>query len=117
MEKGLAVSPGIGIGRAYIIREPDITIDKSIIRPEQVQAELDRLSAALVCSRDQLQAIYHSAVSRGEKEKSEILEAHIMMLEDPMLVEQASVKNRYCGFWKSHTGSLALYYGIILLPV
>lgn len=92
MEKGLAVSPGIGIGKAYIISEPDIAIDKSGISTEQVPAELDRLREALASSRGQLRAIYDSAVSRGEKEKAEIIEAHIMMLEDPMLVEQAEAK-------------------------
>jgi len=92
MEKGLAVSPGIGIGKAYIISEPDIAIDKSVISEEQVPAELDRLREALESSRGQLREIYNNAVSRGEKEKAEIIEAHIMMLEDPMLVEQAEAK-------------------------
>ncbi|HYF83699.1 MAG TPA: phosphoenolpyruvate--protein phosphotransferase [Clostridia bacterium] len=94
MKKGLAVSPGIGIGRAYIIREPEITIDKGIISQEQVQGELDRLSRALDCSRNQVDAIYQSAVNRGEKAKAEVLEAHVLMLDDPMLVEQAIEKIR-----------------------
>ena len=42
MKKGLAVSPGIGIGKAYIISEPDINIDKGRIDAEQVKEELDR---------------------------------------------------------------------------
>ncbi|MHB1392197.1 MAG: phosphoenolpyruvate--protein phosphotransferase [Clostridia bacterium] len=94
MKKGLAVSPGIGIGKAYIIREPSIAIDKSSINPEKVQGELERLSSALEFSKNQLDAIYQSAVKRDEKAKAEILEAHIMMLEDPMLVEQAIEKIR-----------------------
>ncbi|MBP7072284.1 MAG: hypothetical protein KBB40_02165 [Clostridia bacterium] len=40
MKKGLAVSPGIGIGKAYIISEPDINIDKGRIDAEQVKEEL-----------------------------------------------------------------------------
>ncbi len=42
MKKGLAVSPGIGTGKAYIISEPDINIDKGRIDAEQVKEELDR---------------------------------------------------------------------------
>ncbi len=92
MKKGLAVSPGIGIGKAYVIIEPSIAIDKSSISPEQVQGELERMSKALELSKNQLDAIYQSAVKRGEKAKAEILEAHILMLDDPMLVEQAIEK-------------------------
>ncbi len=92
MKKGLAVSPGIGVGRAYIIIEPEITIDKTSISSEQVQGELDRLAKALDFSKNQLDSIYQSAINRGEKAKTEIIEAHILMLDDPMLVEQAMEK-------------------------
>ena len=43
-------------------------------------------------SKNQLELIYKGAVSRGEKAKMEILEAHIMILEDPMLYGQAAEK-------------------------
>lgn len=92
MKKGLAVSPGIGIGKAYIISEPDINIDKGRIDAEQVKEELDRLSRALELSKNQLELIYKGAVSRGEKAKMEILEAHMMILEDPMLYGRAAEK-------------------------
>lgn len=92
MKKGLAVSPGIGIGKAYVLIEPSIVIDKSGISPEQVQGELERLSMALKLSKNQVDAIYQSAVNRGEKTKAEILEAHMLMLDDPMLAEQAAEK-------------------------
>lgn len=92
MKKGLAVSPGVGIGKAYVITEPIIEIDKGSIAFEQVKAEQERLSAALDCSRKQLEEIFRRAAERNEKAKIEILEAHLMMLEDPMLVEQAMEK-------------------------
>lgn len=87
MKKGLAVSPGIGIGKAYIIIEPVITINKDIIADDQVEAETERLNSALELSKVQLKDIYARAA--GDKAKTEILEAHLMMLEDPMLTEQA----------------------------
>ncbi len=108
MEKGLAVSPGIGIGRAYIISEPDIKIDKGNIGSDQVQAELDRLNNALEHSRNQLQSIHHIAVKRGEKEKAEILEAHVMMLEDPMLAEQAAEKISSLSIKAEHAFSMSV---------
>ena len=108
MEKGLAVSPGIGIGRAYIISEPDIKIDKGNISPDQIKTELDRLNRALEHSQNQLKSIYQLAVKRGEKEKSEILEAHVMMLEDPMLSEQAAERISSLGIKAEHAFSMVV---------
>lgn len=108
MERGLAVSPGIGIGKAYIISEPDIIIDKGAIDMENMPKELERLRMALESSYKQLRAIHDSAVMRGEKEKAEIIEAHIMMLEDPMLAEQAEKKATSLGIKAEYAFSLAI---------
>jgi len=118
MERGLAVSPGIGIGKAYIISEPDIIIDKGPISVDNVPAELERLRRALESSGRQLRDIYDSAVKRGEKEKAEIIEAHLMMLEDPMLAEQAEEKAHSLGvkaeyaFWLAVEEQVSVFEGI-----
>jgi len=108
MEKGLAAAPGIGIGKAYIIREPDIKIDKSPVGMERVPEELKRLKTALECSGRQLQTIHDGAVNRGEKEKAGIIETHLMMLEDPMLVGQAEEKMHSMGIKAEYAFSLAI---------
>lgn len=108
MERGLAVSPGIGIGKAYIISEPDIVIDKGAIGMENIPLELERLRKALECSGRQLRAIHDSAVTHGEMEKAEIIEAHLMMLEDPMLAEQAEEKANSLGITAEYAFSLAI---------
>lgn len=92
MNKGLAVSPGIGIGKAYILGETDIAIDKSHVEVEKIQGEIERLSKALDYSKNQLDVIYKKALEQGEKAKIEIIEAHMLMLDDPMLVEQTIKK-------------------------
>jgi phosphoenolpyruvate-protein phosphotransferase (PTS system enzyme I) len=108
MKKGLAVSQGIGIGKAYVLREPEIILDKSIISQEQVQGEFDRLSRALDCSKNQVDAIYQSAVKQGETAKAEIIEAHIFMLDDPTLVEQAMEKISNLKFKSEYAFSLVI---------
>lgn len=108
MKKGLAVSPGIGIGKAYIVVEPDINIDKGRIDEEQVKEELDRLSRALELSKNQLERIYKGAVGRREKAKIEILEAHMMILEDPMLSGQAADKVSTMLVKAEHAFSMAM---------
>ncbi|HYE83353.1 MAG TPA: phosphoenolpyruvate--protein phosphotransferase [Clostridia bacterium] len=108
MKKGLAVSPGIGIGKAYVIIEPEIIIDRKGIIEEQVRGEIERLSEALDLSKKQLDEIYQRAVARGEKAKTEILEAHMMMLDDPMLVEQAGDKISNLRLKAEHAFSLVI---------
>lgn len=108
MKKGLGVSPGIGIGKAYMISEPDIEINRNCIAPEQLKEELERLAKALELSRIQLESIHRKALSRDEKERAEILEAHIMMLDDPMLAEQAMEKTRTLLVTAGYAFSLAI---------
>ncbi len=108
MKKGLAVAPGIGIGKAYVIREPEITIDKNHIAEEQVQTETEKLLKALDSSKNQLKAIYQKAVNQGEKEKAEILEAHMLMLDDPMLIEKAIEKIRTLSIKSEYAFSIVM---------
>ncbi len=108
MEKGLAVSPGIGIGKVYIISEPDIIIDKNTIGAGSIAEESGRLREALELSAGQLRGIHDAAVKRGEPEKAGIMEAQLMMLEDPVLVEQAEEKIRSLGIKAEYAFSLAI---------
>ncbi len=89
MKKGLAVSPGIGIAKAFILSNPEIVIDESTIDQKSVAAELERLKDAIANSGRQIKEIQDLALARDEKEKSSIMEVHLMMLEDPMLAGRA----------------------------
>ncbi len=90
MKKGLAVSPGIGIAKAFIINNPEIVIDESIIDKNGLATELERLKDAIANSGRQIKEILNLALDRGEKEKASIMEVHLMMLEDPMLAGRAA---------------------------
>lgn len=85
MKKGLPVSPGIGIAKAFIISNPEIVIDESTIDQNSVATELERLEEAIASSGRQIEEIQNLALARGEKEKASIMGVHLMMLKDPML--------------------------------
>ncbi len=97
MFKGIAVSPGLGIGKAYIINEPYIKIDKGTIIKECIPKEIKKLKEAIDSSIMQLNSIFDSAMSRGEKEKGEIIKAHLMILKDPVLFEETEESIRTMG--------------------
>ena len=88
--KGLGVSPGIGIGKAFIIDRGVINIKKKSV--DDVGKELDRLMIALETAKEQLNDLYISTIDElGEKE-AQIFKSHEMMLEDDTFI--ADVEKR-----------------------
>lgn len=87
MKKGVAASPGIGIGKAFLLIEPEIRINNNCIGADSCEAELKRLNAAAAASKEQLENIYKKAAESLGHQDAEIIQAHIMILEDPCFVE------------------------------
>lgn len=87
--KGIGVSPGVVIGKAYPIDKgrPDVPaycyLDESYI-----PGEIGRFKRAVKRSREQLMRIRERLLrdTKG-REHTHIIDAHIMMLEDQMLIE------------------------------
>lgn len=90
--KGLATSPGIGIGKAFLYKEPLLEISKKDIGSEEV--EIDRFKKAIEQAKSEIDKLYEITLkSVGEKE-AEIFSAHKMMLEDPEFIGGAEKKIR-----------------------
>jgi phosphoenolpyruvate-protein phosphotransferase (PTS system enzyme I) len=88
--QGIAASPGVAVGRAFTVDRRRIRTPKYHIPPEEVDAELERLDAAIRLSEEQLETI--KSRLREEVEGQEhllIIEAHRLMLRDEMLVDGA----------------------------
>ena len=82
--KGLGVSPGIGIGKAFIIDKGPINIIKNYVN--DAEKELDRLMTAFETAKEQLKELYISSIDElGEKE-AQIFKSHEMMLEDDTFI-------------------------------
>jgi phosphotransferase system enzyme I (PtsI) len=90
--QGTAVAPGIAIGPLLLLYADEHISRKRRIRPEDVPEEITRFEAALLKTRQQIQAIRNQlAHSIGEADAS-IFDAHILLLEDTSLIE--SVKEQ-----------------------
>ncbi len=83
---GIGVSPGIGIGEVSLLDQRPL-VDQSLIEITEVEAELVRFQQAISRARNQLQKIKQS-VSRQPhlQEHLYILDTHLLILEDEMLV-------------------------------
>lgn len=90
MYKGIGASAGIGIGKIVKIKEEELNYTKQSI--EDIEAEKKRLSDAIEVFIEKTQKMVESMkVTAGEQE-AEILEGHIMMIQDPAISEQIEAK-------------------------
>ena len=82
--KGLAVSPGIAIGKAAVVRF-DINIPDFTIPKGDVRLELLKFDAALAKSREQLLNIRAKGLENND-EIEKLLDSQLLILVDPTFV-------------------------------
>lgn len=85
--KGIAVSPGIVIGRVFVLDDEHRRIPKRLVRPEQIHNEHERLWKALGGSIAQLNALRERTRAQLGEEASKIFGVHIGMLGDASLTK------------------------------
>lgn len=92
MYKGTGASPGVALGKALVIEHSELNIEKKNI--ENVETEVEKLQAAVEESKKELEQVKERAkVELGEHE-AEIFEAHLLVLQDPELIDQTIAKIR-----------------------
>ena len=95
---GLAASPGIAIGHAFVLAENTFVLLEKKISPEEISEEIDRFEDALKQTRVQIKKMRnHIADSLGESE-AEIFDAHLLVLEDNALIGETinEIKQSLC---------------------
>lgn len=86
MLKGIGASNGYGIGQVVIIKEANLDFERKTIT--DAEAEKKRFQDAVAVFMDKTQAMADDMKNRiGEKE-AEILEGHILMMQDPEMTGQ-----------------------------
>ena len=82
--KGIIASPGICIGKAYLVDKEGVDIvEKYYIQGKKLQQEIKRFKAAVKKAKDEIHAIIDN--SPEELQRAHILETHIALLKDKML--------------------------------
>jgi phosphotransferase system enzyme I (PtsI) len=85
--RGLAASPGLAVGRAFIVDRRRVKTPKRHIEDGEVRGELARFEAALEASDAQLERVKKKLAERDGEDHFQIIEAHQLILKDEHLVE------------------------------
>ncbi|MBO4707612.1 MAG: phosphoenolpyruvate--protein phosphotransferase [Elusimicrobiaceae bacterium] len=82
--KGIGIFDGLSIGKSYLVKDIQFKLEeKSTLTPEE---ELSKFLTALNHVKSALDKERHAIY--GQKEREEILLAHITILEDPFLIQE-----------------------------
>lgn len=82
--KGIAASDGVAISKAYLLVEPDLSFSSENI--SDVDGEVEKFKAAVNQSKVELTQIRNNAEKQLGADKAAIFDAHLLVLEDPELL-------------------------------
>ena len=85
--RGIGVSSGIVIGKAYVVDRRTDAVQFCHLDPSQAHSEVKRFTGAVSESKKQLRRITRMLTKEGRgKEHIGIIDAHLMILKDQMLI-------------------------------
>lgn len=88
--KGIAASAGIAIARVFTLVHPDYSVTEKKVT--DTEAEVMKLDGALAQSKAELEAIKERTLQELGEKKAEIFESHLLILNDPELIEPVKAK-------------------------
>lgn len=88
--RGIPVSPGVCRGKLRVLRKTDAAVPRHTLAEEEIPAELDRLERALVDTRHQILEVQRKVREVMGADEGSIFDAHLMVLEDRVLVDEVS---------------------------
>lgn len=88
--QGIPVSGGVCRGRILVLGQTYDSIPQNPLQPIDENKELKRLEEAIVLTRQQLTDIQHRVAQSMGADESGIFEAHLLVLEDPVLMAEVN---------------------------
>ncbi len=82
--KGISASPGICIGKAYLVDKEGVDVVKKYkIKQTKIKSEINRFKVAVKKAKDEIHSIIED--SPEELQRAHILETHLALLDDKLL--------------------------------
>jgi phosphotransferase system enzyme I (PtsI) len=86
--RGVAASPGIAVGKVYILELEELHIKEKTLTPEEVGPELARFKAALATTRAEIEQVKDTIRQELGIEQAKVFDAHLQILDDVVAVEE-----------------------------
>ena len=99
--KGIPGSPGVAVGSALVVGDTRTAYGRRHVPSTQIEAEVERLHRAVEDAKRHLREV-SARLPQGPMETNAILDAYLMMVGDPMLLERVTKKIRdekKCAEW------------------
>ncbi len=85
--RGIGVSDGIAFAKAYLLERERLAIPHRVVHADRVEQEVERFQEALERAKELLRQIRQGMTTEETREPAFIIDAHLMMLEDDLLVD------------------------------
>lgn len=92
--RGVAASPGICRGRVVVLGQEPVEWVRQVVSEGEVAGEIERLEAALVQTRLEVQELQQRVAQALGTKDAGIFEVHLLILEDPVLLNESSRRIR-----------------------
>lgn len=100
--RGIAGSPGVAVGPALVIGDMRTVFSRRHVHSAQIAHELARVSAAVVRAQESLRLVGQKVGGDAAPDQRAILEAYVLMVADPLLVERVERnirEEKRCAEW------------------
>jgi phosphotransferase system enzyme I (PtsI) len=91
---GIGVTAGIALGKVHRLTPGELALPEYHLEADAVEAEVERVRRAVKRGDDFLSGVLDRVGESGGETARELLEAHRLILQDPMLVESACERIR-----------------------
>jgi len=91
---GIGASPGIAIGSSHLVNRARTCVMERSISAEEVEQEIALFRQAIDLSRQQLEEVKANVVNHDLAEHLYIIDTHLLILDDQMLVGQTEAQIR-----------------------
>jgi phosphotransferase system enzyme I (PtsI) len=86
--KGIPAAPGISIAKAYKVGKEEFDIPREPIRPDEIPLQIQLFEEALIATRKEIIELQKRISKEMGQEEAQIFDAHLLVLEDRMLIEE-----------------------------
>ncbi|MEW6096067.1 MAG: phosphoenolpyruvate--protein phosphotransferase [bacterium] len=95
--KGVIASPGVVIGKAYLLDISKLHVTRKRIPPEEVDKQIKNFIEAVSRTEKEIMRVKDKVHQEMGEEYANIFEAHLLVLKDPLLIFEVSerIKKEY----------------------